>query len=50
MTETQDFSNKRLEARFCGVGGQGIVLGSGILASAAIFQEGRKIFILFMNF
>lgn len=41
MTETHDFSNTRLEARFCGVGGQGIVLGSGILASAAIFQEGK---------
>lgn len=32
---------KRLEARFCGVGGQGIVLGSTILADAAIFSEGK---------
>jgi 2-oxoglutarate ferredoxin oxidoreductase subunit gamma len=32
---------KRLEARFCGVGGQGIVLGSTILADAAIFYEGK---------
>ncbi len=31
----------RLEARFCGVGGQGIVLGSTILAEAAIFYEGK---------
>lgn len=34
-------SSKRLEARFCGVGGQGIVLGSTILADAAIFCEGK---------
>lgn len=32
---------KRLEARFCGVGGQGIVLSSTILADAAIFYEGK---------
>ena len=32
---------KHLEARFCGVGGQGIVLGSTILADAAIFHEGK---------
>jgi 2-oxoglutarate ferredoxin oxidoreductase subunit gamma len=32
---------RRLEARFCGVGGQGIVLGSTILADAAIFYEGK---------
>ncbi len=31
----------RLEARFCGVGGQGIVLGTTILADAAIFHEGK---------
>ena len=29
-----------LEARFCAVGGQGIVLGTEIIASAAIFHEG----------
>jgi 2-oxoglutarate ferredoxin oxidoreductase subunit gamma len=29
-----------LEARFCAVGGQGIVLGTEILANAAIFYEG----------
>lgn len=34
-------TRKRLEARFCGVGGQGIVLGSTILADAAIFYEGK---------
>lgn len=33
--------SERLEARFCGVGGQGIVLGSTILADAAIFYEGK---------
>jgi len=32
---------QRLEARFCGVGGQGIVLGSTVLADAAIFYEGK---------
>ena len=32
-------SDKRLEARFCGVGGQGIVLGVQVLADAAIFYE-----------
>lgn len=37
----KDFSNRRLEARFCGVGGQGVVLGSTILAEAAIFYEGK---------
>jgi 2-oxoglutarate ferredoxin oxidoreductase subunit gamma len=29
-----------LEARFCAVGGQGLVLGTGILANAAIFHAG----------
>ena len=29
-----------LEARFCAVGGQGIVLGTEIIATAAIFYEG----------
>lgn len=29
-----------LEARFCAVGGQGIILGTEILANAAIFYEG----------
>jgi 2-oxoglutarate ferredoxin oxidoreductase subunit gamma len=29
-----------LEARFCAVGGQGIVLGTEIIANAAIFHEG----------
>lgn len=33
--------SNRLEARFCGVGGQGIVLGVTILADAAIFYEGK---------
>ena len=37
----KDFSDRRLEARFCGVGGQGVVLGSTILAEAAIFYEGK---------
>ena len=37
----KDYSHNRLEARLCGVGGQGIVLGSGILADAAIFYEGK---------
>ena len=37
----KDFSNRRLEARFCGVGGQGVILGSTILAEAAIFFEGK---------
>lgn len=32
---------KRLEARFCGVGGQGIVLGTTVMADAAIFHEGK---------
>jgi 2-oxoglutarate ferredoxin oxidoreductase subunit gamma len=34
-------TGSRLEARFCGVGGQGIVLGLTILADAAIFYEGK---------
>lgn len=38
---SSDFKQDRLEARFCGVGGQGIVLGSTILADAAIFYEGK---------
>lgn len=44
MTNNKQFKNysdTRLEARLCGVGGQGIVLGSGILADAAIFHEGK---------
>jgi 2-oxoglutarate ferredoxin oxidoreductase subunit gamma len=33
-------SKRLLEARFCAVGGQGIVLGTEIIATAAIFYQG----------